>query len=248
MEKGVMEVIFIILLGGENMSKKTALAKNTIIIFMGRVCTQLISFFLLPLYTSYLIMIYTKIWRNNAMEYLDILDENGNKTGEKDTRENIHKLGLLHSEVAAFIYTDTGEILLQKRKSNKATYAGVWSVTGGHVLTGENNEDAIMREIKEELNINVNKDEINFVTKYRSKKVKDNIINNKFFSIYNIKISMEQLLKIKIQKEELEDVKLFSIDEIENILNRDDKHYKFPQKSELAIMIIKEKMTKNQIF
>ena len=33
------------------------------------------------------------------MEYLDILDENGNKTGEKDTRENIHKLGLLHSEV-----------------------------------------------------------------------------------------------------------------------------------------------------
>ena len=182
------------------------------------------------------------------MEYLDILDENGNKTGEKDTRENIHKLGLLHSEVAAFIYTDTGEILLQKRKSNKATYAGVWSVTGGHVLTGENNEDAIMREIKEELNINVNKDEINFVTKYRSKKVKDNIINNKFFSIYNIKISMEQLLKIKIQKEELEDVKLFSIDEIENILNRDDKHYKFPQKSELAIMIIKEKMTKNQIF
>ncbi len=36
------------------MSKKTQLAKNTIIIFFGRVCTQLISFFLLPLYTSYL--------------------------------------------------------------------------------------------------------------------------------------------------------------------------------------------------
>lgn len=36
------------------MSKKSQLAKNTIIIFFGRVCTQLISFFLLPLYTSYL--------------------------------------------------------------------------------------------------------------------------------------------------------------------------------------------------
>ena len=36
------------------MSKKTALAKNTVIIFFGRVCTQLISYFLLPLYTSYL--------------------------------------------------------------------------------------------------------------------------------------------------------------------------------------------------
>ena len=37
------------------MNKKRELAKNTIIIFFGRVCTQLISFFLLPLYTSYLI-------------------------------------------------------------------------------------------------------------------------------------------------------------------------------------------------
>ena len=36
------------------MSKKTALAKNTVIILFGRVCTQLISYFLLPLYTSYL--------------------------------------------------------------------------------------------------------------------------------------------------------------------------------------------------
>ena len=36
------------------MNKKKQLAKNTIIIFLGRVCTQLISFFLLPLYTSYL--------------------------------------------------------------------------------------------------------------------------------------------------------------------------------------------------
>lgn len=37
------------------MSKKKELAKNTIIIFMGKVCTQLISFLLLPLYTSYLV-------------------------------------------------------------------------------------------------------------------------------------------------------------------------------------------------
>ena len=36
------------------MNKKRQLAKNTIIIFFGRVCTQLISFFLLPLYTAYL--------------------------------------------------------------------------------------------------------------------------------------------------------------------------------------------------
>ena len=36
------------------MSKKKELVKNTIIIFLGKACTQLISFFLLPLYTGYL--------------------------------------------------------------------------------------------------------------------------------------------------------------------------------------------------
>ena len=174
------------------------------------------------------------------MEYLDILDEKGNKTGEKDTRENIHKLGLLHSEVAAFIYTDTGKVILQKRKSNKATYASVWSVTGGHVLEGENNEDAIIREIKEELNLNIEKEKVIFVTTYKSKKVKDDVINNKFFSIYNVKISEDQFYKIKIQKEELEDIELFSIEEIESIMNSGDKQYKFPQNSEMAIKLIKK--------
>lgn len=36
------------------MSKKAELAKNTFIIFLGKISTQFISFFLLPLYTSYL--------------------------------------------------------------------------------------------------------------------------------------------------------------------------------------------------
>jgi len=36
------------------MNKKKQLAKTTVIIFFGKVCTQLISFFLLPLYTAYL--------------------------------------------------------------------------------------------------------------------------------------------------------------------------------------------------
>lgn len=36
------------------MSRKKDLAKNTIIIFLGKACTQLISFLLLPLYTGYL--------------------------------------------------------------------------------------------------------------------------------------------------------------------------------------------------
>ena len=36
------------------MSKEKTLAKNTVIVSIGKISTQLISFFLLPLYTAYL--------------------------------------------------------------------------------------------------------------------------------------------------------------------------------------------------
>jgi len=171
-------------------------------------------------------------------EYLEILDENGNKTGKKDTRENIHRQGLLHSEVAAFLYTNTGKILLQKRNSNKKTYSGIWSVTGGHVLFGETNQEAIVREIKEEINLNIKKEDVIYITTYKSKKIKDSVVNNKFFSIYMVKIKDEDLSSIQIQKDELEDVKLFSIYEINEVLKSKDPNYKFPQNTEVAIEYI----------
>jgi len=50
-------------------------------------------------------------------EYLDVLDEQGNKIGKIDTRKNIHQRGFIHSEVTAFIYTENAAVLLQKRNS-----------------------------------------------------------------------------------------------------------------------------------
>ena len=50
--------------------------------------------------------------------------------------------------VAAAIFNDNGEILLQKRKDvNK------WCVISGHVEFGETIENAILREIEEETNV-----------------------------------------------------------------------------------------------
>ena len=50
--------------------------------------------------------------------------------------------------VAAAIFNDNGEILLQKRKDvNK------WCIISGHVEFGETIENAILREIEEETNV-----------------------------------------------------------------------------------------------
>ena|ERR1700712_4580198 len=53
--------------------------------------------------------------------------------------------------VAAAIFNDNGEILLQKRKDvNK------WCIISGHVEFGETIEEAILREIEEETTIKAN--------------------------------------------------------------------------------------------
>ena len=85
-------------------------------------------------------------------EKFDVLNELGEFTGEIATREECHKKGLWHRAVYAFIIDDDGNVLLQKRSSNKKLWPNMWDVTvGGHVDSGEFGRQALVREVKEEL-------------------------------------------------------------------------------------------------
>lgn len=55
--------------------------------------------------------------------------------------------------VVAVIYNDNGELLLTRRKHNP--FAGLLDLPGGFVNLHETAENAVIREIKEELNIDV---------------------------------------------------------------------------------------------
>lgn len=98
-------------------------------------------------------------------ENFDILNELGEFTGEIATREECHKKGLWHRAVYAFIIDDNkGNILLQKRSSNKKLWPNMWDVTvGGHVNAGEFGRQALIREVKEELGIEINDNDIKYL-------------------------------------------------------------------------------------
>jgi len=53
--------------------------------------------------------------------------------------------------VGALLINDNGEILLQKRSQHVKNEKGKWEAPGGAVEFNERREDAIRREIKEEL-------------------------------------------------------------------------------------------------
>lgn len=54
--------------------------------------------------------------------------------------------------VAAFIVKD-GKILFGRRSETRPFYPNIWDVFGGHVKEGESREDALRRELAEELGI-----------------------------------------------------------------------------------------------
>lgn len=147
-------------------------------------------------------------------EYFDVLNEKGEYTGIIETREKCHKEGLWHKAVVVFIINSKGQVLLQKRSANKKMWPNMWDITaGGHVLTGEFGFEAIIREAKEELGINLSKDDMTFIGSSISTNIKGDIINKHFNEYYIANKDIDET-KLKLQEEEVSDVKWIEKDEI----------------------------------
>lgn len=146
-------------------------------------------------------------------EKFDVLNELGEFTGEIATREECHKKGLWHRAVYAFIIDD-GKILLQKRSSNKKLWPNMWDVTvGGHVIAGEFGRQALIRETKEELGIEINDDDIKYLVGSTSINKQGDIINKHYNECYLITKHID-ISDVKLQEEEISEIRYFSKDEL----------------------------------
>ena len=88
-------------------------------------------------------------------EYWDIYDKDRNKTGRFQERgrppaspEDYHLV------VEIWLKNSKGEVLLTRRHPAKH-YGGLWECTGGSVLAGEESLTAAMREVKEEIGVDL---------------------------------------------------------------------------------------------
>ena len=86
-------------------------------------------------------------------ELFDIVDELNQVTGQ-GTRREIHEGSLRHRAVHMFLVNKHGAVLLQKRSLWKDRQPGKWdSSAAGHLDAGESYEEAVVRELKEELGV-----------------------------------------------------------------------------------------------
>ena len=140
------------------------------------------------------------------MEKRDLYDENKILTGETIYKGQEVPKGRYYITVVVFIQNDKNEFLIQKRVAKKD---GKWATTGGHPVSGETSKQGIITEIKEELGINVIE---NNIILFKTLKTEDD-----FVDIYYLKENIN-IDKIKIQEDELEDVKWACKEEIEKLI------------------------------
>ena len=152
-------------------------------------------------------------------ELIDVLDENGVKTGEILTRKEIHKRGLWHRAIAVAVINEQNQILVQHRSFKKEKNTGMWDISvAGHISSGQDALSAASREINEEISVNlgfnVDIKEFRYMFSYRKE-------------------------DIKVQESEVEQIKFVSVSELNEMIENKEIVERTPIYKELMNYIFR---------
>lgn len=138
------------------------------------------------------------------MEKRDLYDENKIKTGEWIYANEQIPLNRYIQVVTLFIVNDNNEVLIQKRSVDKG---GKYGFITGHPKMNESSIEGIVTETKEEIGLQIE----------NPKLIKSIKGRNAFFDYYIIR-NNANINKLKLQKEEVEEVLWFNIKQIDELI------------------------------
>lgn len=144
------------------------------------------------------------------MELLDLYDEDGKKLGSTIKRGEKPKNGYVMLSIV-FIKNSHEKYLIQKTSDEKGSK---YSSTVGHVTHNEDGISTIIRELKEELGLNIVDDELQNIA--LAKHPKGPCIINLYLINKDIDINT-----LKLQTEEVESVMWMSNNEIISLIKED---------------------------
>lgn len=122
------------------------------------------------------------------MEYLDIVDEQGQPTGEIVSRTLAHTKGIRHRTAHIWIVRRENEhfqVLMQKRAMSKDSFPGKYDTSSaGHIQAGDEPLASGLRELAEELGLHAKPEDLafagcihgNFAEEFHGKIFRDNEI------------------------------------------------------------------------
>ena len=150
-------------------------------------------------------------------EMLDTFDINGNLVGVQP-RSFCHSEnpGVYHKSVWIWIVNSNKQILVQKRALTKKKSPGKWDMpVAGHIDAGESCLQGCVRETLEELGIKTKEDDFIFLKEF----VKQS--GWELVQVYLLK-NDTKIEDVKLQTEEVEQVKWLDYDEFVKLLYSDE--------------------------
>lgn len=154
------------------------------------------------------------------MELIDVLDENGIKTGEVLPRDEVHKRGLWHRAIVVAIVNEKNEVLVQQRALDKEKNAGMWDISAaGHISSGQDSLMAAAREISEEVSVSlgysVEVKDFRFMFSFRKEqKFSDDFVERQFYDFFILRQNGLNAENIRYQKSEVNAIKFVTITEL----------------------------------
>ncbi len=89
------------------------------------------------------------------MEKWDLYTKYREKTGKEHVRGEKIPEDFYHLVVHVWIRNSKGEYLISQRSANRPTYPLLWECVGGSVIMGESSIDGALREVKEEVGLDL---------------------------------------------------------------------------------------------
>lgn len=164
------------------------------------------------------------------MEMVDKFDNKREMLNKTTERKDKIK-GEYRQSAHIWIIDDKGKFLMQKRSKEKERYVGKWSQTGGAVDEGETPLQGALRECKEEIGLDIDKDEIELIFSFKRK--------YDFVDVWLVRKNID-IENLKLQEEEVEEVKLVTKEEIEEMIKNNETTPNVGFYFDILIKLIKE--------
>jgi len=149
---------------------------------------------------------------DNQQEIFPIVDENGCVKGSATRGECHSGSHLLHPVVHLHVFNSEGCLYLQRRPEWKDIQPGKWdTAVGGHIDYGETPEEALRREVREELGIT------DFVPVFVEKYVFDSLRESELVYVHRTTYDGD----IRPSSEELDGGRFWTMQEIREAMGKD---------------------------
>ncbi len=143
-------------------------------------------------------------------EYLDLYNCNNVFTGKKILRtknvRNEVEDGYYYLIAVIIIENTKGEILMQYTSKEKGS---IFALTGGHVISGDDSITCIVKEVKEEIGLDINHKDISIFQTFKE--------THQIWDVFYLKMDVD-IKKLIYQKSEVEYAEFINKEKLKNML------------------------------